>query len=235
MPKLRLDVQAKPGTINNPLLQDNVVTTDKIAPETIVEQDIGPNAVGTSELKDDAVTKEKLNPDVTGGGLEQNVDGSLKIKVDNSTLELDGGVVKVKSGGITSDKLNINGSVDFNSNQLVEFRVENVLTDPAPGNIGRLIFSTSSKVLRVDNGTEFDTVGSGGGSGQFKKDLFIIPDPVSNTVNLTHFPVIDSMVVVWNGLVLSEGALNDYEVTGTTVTLNVDLTSGDKILVTYAY
>lgn len=55
-------------------------------------------------LPDGGVTKEKVYSDVAGAGLAQNVDGSLEVKVDDATLEIDSDTVRVKDGGISSAK-----------------------------------------------------------------------------------------------------------------------------------
>lgn len=45
--------------------------------------------------------------------------------------------------------------VDFNLNQAEEFVLENLGSDPTAGNIGRLIYNTSTDKVKVDNGTAF--------------------------------------------------------------------------------
>lgn len=57
--------------------------------------------ISTAKIADDAVTAAKLNADVAGLGLIQALDGSLDVNTDNSTLEIDSDVVRVKAAGIT--------------------------------------------------------------------------------------------------------------------------------------
>lgn len=53
-------------------------------------------------------------------------------------------------------------NVDFNLNQAQEFVLENLSTDPASGQTnGRLIYNTSSNVVKVFNGTAWVEVGGG--------------------------------------------------------------------------
>lgn len=48
---------------------------------------------------------------------------------------------------------------DFNENQALHMRAENNVSDPTAGNAGRLYYNTSTKQLKIDNGTSFDVVG----------------------------------------------------------------------------
>lgn len=58
-----------------------------------------------ASLIDDSVTKEKINADVAGSGLGQNVDGSLEVNVDGSTIEISADTLRVKDAGITAAKI----------------------------------------------------------------------------------------------------------------------------------
>jgi len=66
------------------------VTDSKIANGAVTELKLATDSVSTSKIVDDAVTKAKLNPNVIGvdGLLAQNVDGSLKVDVDGTSLGL---------------------------------------------------------------------------------------------------------------------------------------------------
>lgn len=67
---------------------------------------VADGSVTTAKLVDDSVTAAKLNADVAGDGLVQDGgDGSLDVNVDDSTLEIDTDVVRVKDGGITEAKI----------------------------------------------------------------------------------------------------------------------------------
>lgn len=61
--------------------------------------------VDTAQLANDAVDKTKINADVAGIGLGQNVDGSLEVNVDDSTVEVSADTLQVKDGGIAEAKL----------------------------------------------------------------------------------------------------------------------------------
>lgn len=72
----------------------------------------------TAKIADDAVTKAKLGNDIAGDGLEQNSDGSLKVKVDGTTVTIvDGQLVSTATGSevdyaaLAGDGLTNSGSV----------------------------------------------------------------------------------------------------------------------------
>lgn len=62
--------------------------------------------IATSHIIDDAVDKDKIAANVAGSGLGQNVDGSLEVNVDNSTLEINADTLRAKAAGITESHLN---------------------------------------------------------------------------------------------------------------------------------
>lgn len=53
----------------------------------------------------DAVDKDKIAADVAGDGLGQNVSGALEVKVDDSTIETNTDILRVKDAGITLAKM----------------------------------------------------------------------------------------------------------------------------------
>jgi hypothetical protein len=55
-------------------------------------------------------------------------------------------------------------NINFNNTQGLAFRAENFSSDPAPGHVGRIIFNTTSNLLKIDNGTAFVSIA---GSGAF--------------------------------------------------------------------
>lgn len=63
------------------------------------------NVIETRHIIDDAVDKDKIAVDVAGNGLGQNANGSLEVKVDSSTIEIDTDTLRVKDDGVTNAKL----------------------------------------------------------------------------------------------------------------------------------
>jgi len=60
-------------------------------------------------------------------------------------------------GSVTVQTMNINGNLTFNAHQALDFRIENVTTGtlPAPGNVGRVVYNTTTGQFLIDNGTAF--------------------------------------------------------------------------------
>lgn len=63
------------------------------------------NVIETRHIINDAVDKDKIAADVAGDGLGQNANGSLEVKVDSSTIEINSDTLRVKDAGITNAKL----------------------------------------------------------------------------------------------------------------------------------
>lgn len=66
---------------------------------------IANSAVTTAKIANDAVDKDKIAADVAGNGLGQNVDGSLEVKVDDTTVELNADALRIKDLGVSTAKL----------------------------------------------------------------------------------------------------------------------------------
>lgn len=66
-------------------------------------------------------------------------------------------------GAVTVQAMNINGNLTFNAYQALDFRVENVSVTPAPGNVGRVVYNTTTNQFLIDNGIAFVPVSGGGG------------------------------------------------------------------------
>lgn len=81
------------------------IKTKFIADLAITTAKINTSAVTTAKIANDAVDKDKIAADVAGAGLGQNVDGSLEINVDNSTVEINTDTLRVKDAGVTEAKL----------------------------------------------------------------------------------------------------------------------------------
>jgi len=229
--------------------------------------------ITTILLADGLITPEKLNLSVFGSGVVPNgTTGAIDINVDDVSLEIDSfNVLKVKS--ISTAQITIDADLDFHNYEALNFRLENVTSDPSPGNVGRIVWRADLSEIRVDNGTAFvpilghtiendgtalpsravlNFIGPGvtvtdtgtktqveivGETSTYAKDFFTVINITDKTLLLAETPLVNSEVVAWNGLLLRLGALNDYTITGNTVTLNagVTLTVGDELLVVYAY
>lgn len=83
------------GTITESKLAANSVTSDKIAPGTIIASDVG----------DNTITEAKLTTSVAGSGLSGGNGTALSVNVDGSTVELNADALRVKDLGITTGKI----------------------------------------------------------------------------------------------------------------------------------
>lgn len=81
----------------------------KVAALGITSAELAASAVTTAKIADDAVDKSKIAADVAGAGLDQNVDGSLEVKVDNESLEIATDTVQVKLDAISKLSKTANG------------------------------------------------------------------------------------------------------------------------------
>ena len=81
------------------------VGSDHIKTSAVTSAKIAADAVDGSKIADDSVAKEHIAADVAGAGLGQNVDGSLEVNVDDTTVELNSDALRVKDLGISTAKL----------------------------------------------------------------------------------------------------------------------------------
>jgi hypothetical protein len=83
-------------------------------------------------------------------GNEQIVPGSI-----GGALLQDGSVTasKLAIGAISSTGFLVNSNIDYNNFLALDFRIENVTTNPLPGNPGRLVWNTTLNDLFVDADT----------------------------------------------------------------------------------
>ncbi|MCP3906235.1 MAG: hypothetical protein GY715_21640, partial [Planctomycetes bacterium] len=95
----------KDGGIETIDIADDAITNSKIATDAVTSDSIQAGAVGTDEIADDAVTADKINADLAGEGLTQAAGGELDVNVDDSTIEINADVVRVKASGITDNEI----------------------------------------------------------------------------------------------------------------------------------
>jgi len=74
--------------------------------------------------------------------------------------------------------------VDFNNNQAESFVLENLASDPTAGNVGRLIYNTSTSKVKVDDGTAF--VDISGDITEVAAGTYLNGGGTSGVVTLNH-------------------------------------------------
>lgn len=87
-------------------IADSNVTTAKIADSNVTTAKIADSNVTTAKIADANVTEAKLSASIAGGGLTGGAGTPLAINADNSTLEINLDILRVKDSGITNSKIN---------------------------------------------------------------------------------------------------------------------------------
>jgi len=97
------------GSIADGKLAADYIQTSEVDGSSIefVGSSLNVKALGiaTGMIAADAVDKDKIAADVAGVGLGQNVDGSLEVNVDDSSIEIDTDTLQVKALGISNAML----------------------------------------------------------------------------------------------------------------------------------
>lgn len=91
--------------ITTALIAADAITGAKIADDAIDSEHYTDASIDTAHLSADCVDKAKINADVAGDGLGQNADGSLEVRVDDSSIEIDSDILRVKALGIATTML----------------------------------------------------------------------------------------------------------------------------------
>lgn len=76
-------------------------------------------------------------------------------------------------------------NLNLDGNELINVRVENVASDPVEKPEGKIIYNTTSKTLKISNGSTWLTLGTGGVSG-IKKYIENVGDGAATGYTITH-------------------------------------------------
>lgn len=100
-------LKVKDGGIISGKLGNGAVQTSKIQDAAVTGQKIAGDAITQDKIADGAVRREHLNSDIIdqNGALAFNQNNALIVGVDFQTIEVNGGNLQVKNGGIVSGKL----------------------------------------------------------------------------------------------------------------------------------
>lgn len=194
-------------------------------------------AGGLAVLNGGSITLTTGNP---GAGTTDS-GGSISLTSFNvangGNLSLTGsgtGHGQITVGGNTP---NVSASVDIQSTTRgflpprMSTTQKNAIATPATGLV---VYDSTLNLLQLYNGTSWTSVGA--------VVNFVTREVPSGTVNgvnavftLANTPVVGSEEIFLNGLLQNVGALNDYTISGATITFNTAPDSGSAILVTYRF
>lgn len=76
--------------------------------------------------------------------------------------------------------------VNLDGNELKNVRIENVASDPVEKPEGKIIYNTTSKTLKISNGSTWLTLGTGGVSSGIQKYIQNIGDGAATGYTITH-------------------------------------------------
>jgi hypothetical protein len=252
------------GSIADGKLAEDYIKTSEVD-DTSIEfaggnLNIKDSGVSTAKIANDAVDKDKINADVAGTGILQNVDGSLEINPDDSSIELASGeVLQVKALGITNAMLA--GSIadtKLAEDYIKTSEVDGSTIEFAGGNLNvKDSGITNAKILddtiaevKLDihnapsegkvlgytsNGMEWVT---GTDDSVLEADIAVENESANCNGATTDFtldntPITNSVQVFLNGLLQEEGSGKDYTLSGTTVSFATEPETGDILIIHY--
>ena len=242
------------GSISDSKLASDYIQTSEVDGSTIEfaggTLNVVSGGIGTTQLANDSVDKDKVNADVAGNGLGQNVDGSLEVNVDDSSIEINTDTLRVKAGGITDTMLATDyiqtsevddTTIEFSGGTLniKALGVDTAqLADEAVSEAKIDIFnapSTGQVLGYTSNGLEWvsGTAGNVNEADIIKENESANCNGATTDFNLDNTPIANSVQVYLNGLLQEEGSGKDYTLSGTTVSFSEAPVSGDILIVHY--
>lgn len=139
--------------------------------------------IDTTQLANDSVDKDKIAADVAGNGLGQNVDGSLEVNVDDSSIEISGDAIQIKAEGIDQTHLEatLEGKIVTSKQQLFGDGALNTFTFTHSFNtpyisVTTYIVSTGEEVKCFIDKTSDNEVSIGAFPAPAFEDLLVIVD-----------------------------------------------------------
>lgn len=225
--KLRAKIKANGGVIRD---------VDGLSIE-VDNSTVEVDATNGLQVKASGITATQIASAVAGSGLAGGGGTALSVNVDATTIEIATDTLQVKDGGIDENKI-----------------ASSALGNGLTGGSG----TTLSVSLATNSGLQFSTgdlevkLKSGGGISKDVDGLYLsgssetrvvreVPTGVMNGTNqdftLANTPATGSEMVFYNGILLNEGATNDYTIAGAVITLaDAPKANGkDVVLVTYWY
>jgi len=203
--------------------------TDVVGGDGLVDSGSG----GSIELDVDLAANSGLT--VAGGtGAQLALDPS----VDGNGLDLTAGVltVDVNAAGAISNNFSASGEVGVLVDDSSIAISGNALIIKALGVDTAELAATAVTAAKLGSDVAGDGIGGGNGSAltvDFVREFDMSINYTNDTVTLSNSPVAGSELVFKNGILQNPGASDDYQISDTVVTFNVDIESGDTVAVWY--
>lgn len=170
--------------------------------ESITANELATASIGTTQIVNQAITKEKLHVSCAGAGLQQNVDGSLEVVVDDETIEITADVLNVADHSITNAKLAADASYSEStsaSGPTTSSTTFTVLCSTTVVSTGRpIMVLINNEDLYLSGGTlggySSDTVNDWGEfkveRGSTEIDRFVLSGNATNFVNIPNSSIL---------------------------------------------
>jgi len=193
------------------------------------------SGIDTIQLNDGAVTLDKLAGAVAGDGIIAT-GGGLAVNADNVTLEIATDVLRIKAAGVGTNELADNSL----TKEKLNADVAGVALDQAVG--GELDVQVDNNTVKVNGSNELyvDTSVMLSVANYVVREKPTVDTQGQTVVTLANAPVTGTEMVYVNGVLMDEGAGNDYTISGATITFEFGLdyhasnaNKRDKVLVTY--
>lgn len=186
------------------------------------------NVIETRHIINDAVDKDKIAADIAGNGLGQNANGSLEVKVDSSTIEIDTDTLRVKDDGVTNAKLanmadqTIKGNISGGSANPTDISIPTFINTNCWGLDGNSI-ATSDKFVGTTNSTDL----------VFKVNSIECGRPVDLVLgNVTYATYLQSVTTGYQNLAVGSESLSNvtdgFENTAIGLSALLELTTGSS-------
>lgn len=136
---------------------------------TTVNSSVGTHPINFNNKELFSARVENLSSDpscaagVLGKVIWNTTDHLMKVCDGSSFVSIAGSGVNTLASVLGAGNSAGAYNIDLNHNQLLNAKVENVVTAPSPGHTGRLVFDTSDSTLKVDTGSVIQAIGGAQG------------------------------------------------------------------------
>lgn len=194
------------------------ITANEIATDAVDSDELIDGSVDVSHLSDFRITEgTALVADVAAGALRN----------DNTVVIVVAGTITVTDDDITFVEIDSSGTVSANVSGFTSGRVPLAEVTAASGDIT----AVADKRAWLD--IEIGATGLTESNFVDREDVTFDFDGVDTTGVLDNTPATGSEHVYLNGILQNEGASDDYQISGATITFNAAPVSGDEVLVSY--